>query len=302
MAGFLKALSQKRVVIISGKGGVGKTTVALALAHYFSKIGKKILLVEMNSTERIAPFFSKTQLGYKETELTPNIFGININPVDSFYEYIQFHVPLGKLMGVFLKNHFVADFLHAIPGVDDILVVGKIYDLERKPDYDMVIVDSPATGHGVSAFEVPFILNRLSLAGPLKTQSEKVVETLTNPEKTVFCPVTFAEEMPVAETIELINLVQKKIKIALGPVFFNRYMPPFFSVDESKKWDRVLTLQKSSLPEPYVKTISILKSKVARNELYLKQLKEGFPQLDFVLMPQLEEEIKTPEDLELLLR
>jgi len=239
----LDELLTKKLLIVSGKGGVGRTTLSLLLALYCAKNNKNVCLVEMSTSERIAPYFGLKSLGYSEVSLAPRLSGIHLTPSDCFEEYIVRQIKFKKLFDTFVNNKFVTYFLNAVPGFNELLMIGKIHDLvvKRKadvgtgPEYDMVIVDGPATGHGVSAFEVPQIVSKAVSMGPLKSQSESILKLIKDPDKCVFCPVTLGEEMPVQECLELVSNIKSKLGISLGPVFFNQFhASPFISSEEEK--------------------------------------------------------------------
>lgn len=247
----LSELLSKRLILISGKGGVGKTFVSLLLAQRAAHLKKRTLLVEMNSTDRIAPYFGLEAIGHNETALAPYITGINLNPQDCFEEYVLMRVHFKGIFDAFINNRFVTYFLNAVPGFNELLMIGKIYDLERqtikkvsrKKQYDLIIVDGPATGHGVSAFEVPQIVHDTVKVGPLQKQSSKILKLLKNPQKTAFSVVTLAEEMPVVEATEMVHMIKQRLGVSLGPLFLNKYhASPFLRKEEE--------VIKSSLPNP----------------------------------------------------
>lgn len=223
----LSELLKRRIILLSGKGGVGKTFISLALALTQEKRNKKTLIVEMNSTERVAPYFGLKKIGPQVKEIRPNLHAINLNPQECFQEYVLQRVKFKKIIDTFINNRFITYFLSAIPGFNELLMIGKIYELEKEKTknglvYDSIIVDGPASGHGVSAFEVPLVVNRLVKVGPLKTQSEKIIELLKDAKKTAFSVVTLAEEMPVTETLELKKGIETRLEFALGPLFVNK--------------------------------------------------------------------------------
>ncbi|MDO8519394.1 MAG: ArsA-related P-loop ATPase, partial [Deltaproteobacteria bacterium] len=128
----MKSLLDKRLILLSGKGGVGKTTIALCLGLASALLKKKTLIVEMNSTERVAPYFGLKEIGHKEIPLSPYLTGINLNPHDCFEEYVLMQIKFKAIFDTFINNRFVTAFLNAVPGLNELLMIGKIFDLERQ--------------------------------------------------------------------------------------------------------------------------------------------------------------------------
>ncbi len=300
----MSSLLDHRLILLSGKGGVGKTTLAISLALLAARQKKRTLIVEMNSTERVAPFFGFKEIGHKEIPLAPYLTGINLDPKECFEEYVLMRIKFKTLFDAFVNNRFVTFFLNAIPGFNELLMIGKIYDLERQkkgfarkdPQYDLIIVDGPATGHGVSTFEVPNIVKRAVRVGPLHTQSVALEKLLKDENKTIFCPVTLAEEMPVVETLELMKMIEARLGIKIGPIFVNGIKDKLFT-------DAEVTRMENSEPEvddelyPYF-AYSLLQNKRADlNAHHVAELKKQTRGKEVILLPFLTEYETSAETL-----
>lgn len=295
----------KRLILLSGKGGVGKTTMAVALGLLAARLKKKTLILEMNSTERVAPYFGLKEIGHREVPLSPYISGININPHDCFEEYVLMQIRFRAIYETFINNRFVTAFLNAVPGFNELLMIGKIYDLERQAKrmlsreklYDLIIVDGPATGHGVSAFEVPQVVHEMVHVGPLRSQSENILKLVNDPKKTAFSAVTLPEEMPMVECSELLSMIRKRLGIGLGPVFINNIKPSPFENSEEEK-----ILARSTSDEdplyPYFSATRLTIDQGRRQEEEILSFKKENPAIDTVAVAHLEEPPTSHTDLE----
>lgn len=302
----LSTLLSKRLILLSGKGGVGKTTVAVALGLLASRLKKKTLLVEMNSTERVAPFFGLKEVGSEEIPLSPYLTGINISPQACFEEYVLKQIHFKKIFDAFINNRFVTYFLNAVPGLNELLMIGKIADLElqmkSKPKheslFDLIIVDGPATGHGVSAFEVPNIVAKAVKIGPIKNQASKVIKLLADSSKTVFSVVTLSEEMPVVEAGELIQMVREKLKISLGPIFLNNFYDSHFTPGEIAKIEKKIPESKNLYP--YFAYSHLASERSQLNEHYFQVLKKNNAGMEIIKIPHLDRGVATVADLKVV--
>lgn len=281
----LSALLDRRLIFVSGKGGVGKTTVSLVLATVAAKLKKKVLIVEMNSSGRVPRYFDAETAGHDEIPLAPYLSTVNVLPKKCFEEYVLERVRFRALYETIFNNKYVTNFLGATPGLSEILMLGKIAQLEKKskgrlspePCYDLVIVDAPATGHGLSALEVPKILASAVKIGPLHAHATEILALLGNAEKTAFTLVTLAEEMPVAESREYIQALREKTNLHFGPIFINAVMPNV---------ERVKT--NSSLPEDltiYTSYHNLARERAALNQHYRKEIDSSFPDFDKLVLP-----------------
>ncbi len=293
----LSDIFSKRLILLSGKGGVGKTTVAVTLGLAAARLQKRTLLVEMNSTERIAPLFGLGPIGHHEIALSPYLTGINLDPQECFQEYVLMQVRFKTIYNTFFHNRFVSSFLNAVPGLNELLMIGKIYDLERQVKnrltdeklYDLIIVDGPATGHGVSTFEVPKIVSEAVKVGPLKTQSENILKLLTDPQKTIFSVVTLPEEMPAVESIELIQMIKDRLNISLGPLFINAFQSVDLDSIEQKTLQKKFPENNSPL-YPYFAYTRLACERAELNEFYRKELAKKLEGIEQIVLPYLYEE------------
>jgi anion-transporting ArsA/GET3 family ATPase len=144
----LDSLLSRRLIIVSGKGGVGKTTLSLALALLAAERGRKVIVAEIHSEDQVSHILGRPPIGHHETPLLPGISGINILPRKSFEEYVLLQIRFKALYKAVFENKLVQNFVEATPGLSDMVSIGKVYALTA--DYDLVIVDAPATGHGLA--------------------------------------------------------------------------------------------------------------------------------------------------------
>ncbi len=281
----LSSLIDKRLILVSGKGGVGKTAVSVLIAMLAAQKKKSTLIVEFNATGRIAPIFDVADAGHEEIALAPYISGLNLSPKSCFEEYVIKRIHFKSIYQAFFDNKFVSNFINAVPGLNEILMLGKIYDLEKKkknimtdaPLYDLIIVDLPATGHGLSALEVPRVLVDAVKIGPLHKHATSILELLQNKSKTAFCLTTLAEEMPVCESKEYVAALTKRTKIPFGPLFVNQVMP----APEPLK----LKPNDDDETEALFKYYELTKSRAKLNAFYLDVIEKEFADFKTIILP-----------------
>jgi anion-transporting ArsA/GET3 family ATPase len=214
-----------RVVIVAGKGGVGKTTVTAALAVAASRAGLSVLIVEVEGKSGLAECFGRPPLTYDEAELRPGIRARTLTPDEALVEYLESHGlrRIGRRLAGSGALEVVAT---AVPGMKDILVLGKVKQLEQARAADLVLIDAPAAGHAVS-----FLLSARGLldavqVGPVRKQASDVVELLSDPTRCQVVLVTAPEETPVSELVETAFAIEDRAGVALGPVVVNGRVPP----------------------------------------------------------------------------
>lgn len=222
---------EKRFVIVAGKGGVGKSTLCAALGLAASRAGRKTIITELNTQEKIPHLFGKPPSGSEPREVAPNLFSLNIQPEPALHEYAMRKVRFERVYKAVFEQEAVKRLLKMLPGVNELLLLGKAFDLERvrdaqgKLEWDMVIVDAPATGHGVSLLRLPQTLLQVVSAGPMADEVRAMRDLLVDEARTMMHIVTLPEEMPVRETFELIDQVENLLNIPKGYLFINGIWP-----------------------------------------------------------------------------
>jgi anion-transporting ArsA/GET3 family ATPase len=231
------ALLDRRLLVVTGKGGTGKSTLTAALGVAAAKRGKKVLVCEVVAKERVADLLGKPSSGTEIRELLPNLFSVHVRPREAMREYALMTLKYETLYKIAFENAAARYFLSAAPSLAEIVMLGKVWwhathDLERgRPRWDLVILDAPATGHGLTFLTVPEVFLRLVSEGPLARDMLGMQDLLKNPSQCSTCIVTLPEEMPANEAIEL-HRALKTHELPLGPLFLNGVFEPRFTPQE----------------------------------------------------------------------
>jgi anion-transporting ArsA/GET3 family ATPase len=202
------SLIDRRLILVVGKGGVGRSTVAAAIAGQGARAGKRTLLYEVNANDRFGNYFDKPPVGTEPSQLAPNLWGVNATPASALEEYGVMILRFKSVYEMVFENRVTKAFLRAIPGLDDYALLGKAWfhttETKRgKPVWDTVVFDMPASGHAFSMLRVPWVIVDTVPEGPLTRDARTVKELLTDQVRTATVLVTLAEEMPVNEALEL---------------------------------------------------------------------------------------------------
>jgi anion-transporting ArsA/GET3 family ATPase len=215
--------SSSRVIILAGKGGVGKTTTAASLAVAAARAGRQVLLVELEGKSGLAAMFGLDAID-GEQEVYPGVTVLPLAPDEALVEYLETH-GLGK-MSKRLANTGALDIVAtAVPGMKEILVLGKVKALQRAGAADVIVVDGPAAGHAVTFLLSPKRLLDAVRVGPILTQAIDVTEMLADPDRAQVMLVTLPEETPVNETVETAEAFTERIGLTLGPLVVNGVYP-----------------------------------------------------------------------------
>jgi anion-transporting ArsA/GET3 family ATPase len=212
--------SASRVVIVAGKGGVGKTTVTATLATAAARTGASVLIVEVEGKSGLATAFGCEALEYEECEVAAGVRARTLTPDQALVEYLEGR-GLRRMSRRLTQSGALDVVATAVPGMREILVLGKVKALERDGAADLIIIDAPAAGHAISFLMSPRgLLDAVSI-GPIRAQAEDVIEMLSDPERCRVILVTLPEETPVNELVDTAYALEDRVGIKLGPIVVN---------------------------------------------------------------------------------
>jgi anion-transporting ArsA/GET3 family ATPase len=233
------SLLDRRLVFVTGKGGVGKSTIAAGLALLGAQRGKRTLVCEVDAKGTLAEFYETSRTNFKPREVQPGLFAMSMDTEASLQEYLrlQLKLPVVTRIGPLARAfEFVAT---AAPGVKEILTTGKLCWEVREHHYDLVVVDASPTGHIIGQLTAPQAINELVKVGLVRQQTGWLIDTLSDPVTTGLVIATTPEEMPVNETIELSQRVRKETNVDLAAIVVNRVLPELFSHSEEEVFEHL---------------------------------------------------------------
>jgi anion-transporting ArsA/GET3 family ATPase len=229
------SLLDRRLVFVAGKGGVGKSTVSTALALSALRRGKRVLLVGLDFDDRgrtIAGLREPT--GSEPVESMAGLFRQNIEGKAALEEYLHMVVPVRRVLRAVFESKVYQYFVAAAPGLKELMAIGKIWYEVDRGRWDLVVVDSPATGHALQYLRMPKAAVEAFTAGLVHREAKRVWGLLTDPGATAVAVVTVAEELPVNETIEICRQI-RELELPEGVLFVNRFHSPAFSVGDVER-------------------------------------------------------------------
>ena len=233
-------LLDKRLVFVTGKGGVGKTTVAGALGIAAARRGRRTIVCEVAQQHRLADTFGVSADGYAEAQLDEGLWVMSIHPEQAMREYLEDQVG-SRLYKLMFESRIFQYLAAATPGMRELLTIGKVWDLTQDvrrtghTTYDLVILDAPATGHGLGMLRTPRTFRDVARVGPISRQAGRIDEFLSDPETSGVVTVALPEEMPVNETLEFVSKLDAEMGLAPDAVVVNGLYPHRFTSAEMKR-------------------------------------------------------------------
>lgn len=226
----LEGLLSKRMVLVSGKGGVGKTTVATALSLVAARQGRRVLLAQFESNLDAGQLLNSGRVGTELGRLSTHLWGVNMTPLSALREYGMLVFRLRAIQRAVMENRMVRHFLRAIPGLDDYAMLGKAwYHTTEKegddPRFDLVVVDGPATGQMLKVLRVPPSILEVVPDSMLSRDARTIQELLTDPARCAALIVTLAEELPITEAVELEHALRESLGLPVAGLVVNQLYP-----------------------------------------------------------------------------
>ncbi len=294
----MDALLSHSLLVVTGKGGVGKSTVAAALGIAAHRRGLRAIVVEVAARDDISRMLDPSGAGAPRHERPEHI---SIDPQRTMEEYLREQLPVGALAALLSRSRIFTTLTAATPGMRELLTIGKVWELAQqqrdddRPSYDLVVLDAPATGHGLAMLQAPRTFASIARVGPVARQGRMIASFLADPERTAVVAVSSAEEMSVTETLELRSQLSEQLGLDVALNIVNAVVShPFSAGDE-----RALR----AAPPSAARHAALFSANWARHQrIQIARLRKGMSDVGLLTLPFIFESALDRAALELLSR
>ncbi len=277
---LMEALLDKHVLLITGKGGVGKSTVAAAMARLASERGRRVLLLELESVSRVGPLFGLAAVGPQPQQAADNLWVACLQATDLLRFFAMQQLKIAALVNLALRNRAVDSFFRAVPAIKPILFLYQLWHTEvhhgpaGDRQWDLIVCDLPTSGFAAGMYAIPETLMSVFRFGPVGQYGQGMRQMLVDPRRTGLVLVSLPELLPVTETLELHEMLRARYQVETAAVVINGTMPQALKLGELQQAADKLT---GTPHEPWLWAAELLQSRHDRGTQAGERLRQSLP-------------------------